>query len=123
AVSRGAARPLSSLWLTTAKEGVAPAPAGGRGRAIPRGLLPRARVLVESFPAGGLECLGLDPGRLRAANPAAVVTRVSSFGQSGPYRDFVATHAVLDAMSRGVGATGDPDLAPLACGPAIPQYT
>src|SRR5262249_59825528 len=92
--------------------GVARAGAGGRGRATLRGLLAGARVLVESFPAGGLECLGLDPGRLRAANPAAVVTRVSSFGQSGPYRDYVATDAVLYAMSGGMVATGAPHPAP-----------
>src|SRR5262249_59347678 len=96
----GPDRSLSFLWLNTAKESVALDLAGERGRAILLGLLARAQVLVESFPAGGLERLGLDPDRLRAANPAAAVTRISSFGQRGPYRDYPATDRLLHATSR-----------------------
>ena len=62
------------------------------------GLLATADVLVESTRPGALAELGLDPAELLVRHPQLVVTSISDFGQSGPYRDWVATDMVIEAM-------------------------
>src|SRR5690606_5921619 len=52
-----------------------------------RRLIDSADVLVENFRPGSLERLGLDPEVLHRTNPGLVVTRVTGFGQTGPYKD------------------------------------
>ena len=44
-----------------------------------------ANVLVENFRPGALERLGLAPATLLERNPRLVITRVTGFGQDGPY--------------------------------------
>ena len=48
-------------------------------------------VLVESFSPGEMAELGLGPEVLKEINPNLVVTSISAFGQTGPYRDYRAT--------------------------------
>ena len=48
-------------------------------------LVDDAHVLVENFRPGTLERLGLGPDVLLARNPRLVITRVTGFGQDGPY--------------------------------------
>src|SRR6188472_3129289 len=48
-------------------------------------LVDDADVLVENFRPGILERLGLGPDVLLARNERLVVTRVTGFGQDGPY--------------------------------------
>ena len=55
--------------------------------AVMKSLCDSADVLVENFRPGTLERLGLDPTELIKRNPKLVVTRVTGFGQDGPYRD------------------------------------
>jgi len=56
-----------------------------RGREVIRRLIPTVDVVVESFRPGRLEAWGLGYDDLRALNPRLVLTRVSGFGQTGPY--------------------------------------
>ena len=42
---------------------------------------------------------GLDPRTVHGELPDLVIVSLSPFGQTGPYRDFAATHAVLYALS------------------------
>lgn len=56
-----------------------------RGREVIRRLIPTVDVVVESFRPGRLETWGLGYDDLRALNPRLVLTRVSGFGQTGPY--------------------------------------
>ena len=55
------------------------------GKAAFLDLCDHANVLVENFRTGTLERLGLGPDVLHARNPGLVITRVSGFGQTGPY--------------------------------------
>ena len=55
------------------------------GRETMLALLDGADVLVENFRPGTLERLGLGPDILLARNPGLVITRVTGFGQDGPY--------------------------------------
>lgn len=78
-----------------------------------RRLLADADVLVENFRPGTLERLGLDPTDLIAANPRLVVTRVSGFGQDGPYAGRPGFATLAEAMSGFAAINGEPDGAPL----------
>jgi crotonobetainyl-CoA:carnitine CoA-transferase CaiB-like acyl-CoA transferase len=57
-----------------------------RGQDLVRSLASTVDVVVESFRPGRLEAWGLGYDDLRAANPGLVLTRVSGFGQTGPYK-------------------------------------
>ena len=83
------------------------------GLAAMRGLLVDADVLVENFRPGTLERLGLAPDDLIAANPRLVVTRVSGFGQDGPYAGRPGFATLAEAMSGFAAINGEPDGAPL----------
>jgi crotonobetainyl-CoA:carnitine CoA-transferase CaiB-like acyl-CoA transferase len=72
-----------------------------------------AQVLVENFRPGVLERLGLAPEVLHARNPDLVVTRVTGFGQDGPYRDRPAFATQAEALSGFAAINGEPDGAPL----------
>lgn len=72
-----------------------------------------ADLLVESFRPGTLERLGLGWDELSQANPDLVMTRISNFGQTGPYRDREASDLVLQALGGPMHATGSADREPL----------
>jgi crotonobetainyl-CoA:carnitine CoA-transferase CaiB-like acyl-CoA transferase len=119
----GAERGLPFLWLNTGKKSVTLNLETAEGRALVADLLRQADVVVDSFPPGGMERLGLDDATLASLNPRLVRTSVTGFGSSGPYKDYEATEAVLYALSGGMVSTGDPGRAPLRPGPSITQYT
>ena len=52
-----------------------------------------ADVVVESFSPGVMDRLGLDYASLKKINPNLVLTSISNFGQTGPYRDYKISHA------------------------------
>jgi crotonobetainyl-CoA:carnitine CoA-transferase CaiB-like acyl-CoA transferase len=76
-------------------------------------LLEDADVLVENFRPGTLERLGLAPDLLLARNPRLVITRVSGFGQDGPYAARPGFATLAEAMSGFAAVNGEPDGAPL----------
>ena len=83
------------------------------GVATLRRLVATADVLVENFRPGKLEALGLAPSELIAANPRLVVTRVTGFGQDGPYAQRPGFAALAEAMSGYAGINGEPGGGPL----------
>jgi crotonobetainyl-CoA:carnitine CoA-transferase CaiB-like acyl-CoA transferase len=76
-------------------------------------LIEEADVLVENFRPGKLERLGLDPDVLHRRNPGLVVTRVTGFGQTGPYAQRPGFATVAEAMSGLAALSGEPDGQPL----------
>ena len=80
---------------------------------VMRRLCDTADVLVENFRPGTLERLGLAPDDLLARNPRLVVTRVSGFGQTGPYRDKPGFATQAEALSGFAAINGEPDGQPL----------
>jgi len=72
-----------------------------------------AHVVVENFRPGTLERLGLGPDVLLAANPALVITRVTGFGQTGPYRNRAGFATIAEAMSGLASISGEPGGQPL----------
>src|SRR6478735_1874496 len=78
-----------------------------------RALVASADVLVENFRPGTLERLGLAPDDLLVANPRLVITRVSGFGQDGPYAGRPGFATLAEAMSGFAAINGEPDGGPL----------
>jgi crotonobetainyl-CoA:carnitine CoA-transferase CaiB-like acyl-CoA transferase len=76
-------------------------------------LVDGADVLVENFRPGTLERLGLGPDVLHARNPDLVITRVTGFGQDGPYKGRPGFATLAEAMSGLAAINGEPDGAPL----------
>jgi len=83
------------------------------GRRWLRRLVDSADVLVENLRPGKLEALGLAPDDLLAANPKLVITRVTGFGQDGPYAGRPGFATLAEAMSGLAAVSGEPDGAPL----------
>jgi len=80
---------------------------------VMRRLVDSADVLVENFRPGTLERLGLAPDDLFASNPKLVITRVSGFGQDGPYAGRPGFATIAEAMSGFAALNGEPDRGPL----------
>jgi crotonobetainyl-CoA:carnitine CoA-transferase CaiB-like acyl-CoA transferase len=83
------------------------------GREHMLALVDGAEVLVENFRPGTLERLGLGPDVLLARNPKLVVTRVTGFGQDGPYASRPGFATLAEAMSGLAAINGEPDGGPL----------
>ncbi|HEY3485174.1 MAG TPA: CoA transferase [Ilumatobacteraceae bacterium] len=77
------------------------------------GLVDHAHVLVENLRPGTLERLGIGPDVLLARNPSLVITRVTGFGQDGPYAQRPGFATVAEGMSGLAALNGEPDGAPL----------
>ncbi len=102
------------VYLNGNKLGVTLNPSTATGLDIFKALIADADVLVESQQPGVMESLGLGYNQLRRANPRLVYTSISTFGRSGPYRNFKGYD--LQAWHGSALAhrwTGDPDKEPL----------
>ncbi|MFI0513292.1 crotonobetainyl-CoA:carnitine CoA-transferase CaiB-like acyl-CoA transferase [Streptomyces canus] len=72
-----------------------------------------ADVVIENFRPGTLEKWDLGWPELSAANPRLVLTRVTGFGQFGPYADRPGFGTLAEAMSGFAAITGEPDAPPV----------
>ncbi|MCI0849217.1 MAG: CoA transferase, partial [Chloroflexi bacterium] len=109
------------LYLNTAKQSLALDLKSAEGRRLVLELAAKADILVENFAPGGMDRLGLAYTELRKANPALVVTSISNFGQTGPYRDWKAAELNLYAIGGLMNITGEPDQEPLKEGMPLAQ--
>ena len=76
-------------------------------------LVDDAHVLVENSRPGTMERLGLGPDVLLERNPDLVMTRISGFGQDGPYASRPGFATIAEAMSGLAALSGEPDGQPL----------
>jgi len=85
-------------------------------------LVREADVVVENFRPGVMARLGLDYEVLQKINAALVMTSISNFGQTGPYRDYKATELVIEALGGLAYSIGDYDREPIKYGLSQIQY-
>ncbi|MBC2639464.1 MULTISPECIES: CaiB/BaiF CoA-transferase family protein [unclassified Rhodococcus (in: high G+C Gram-positive bacteria)] len=83
------------------------------GRDRLRQLATESDIVVESHAPGLLSERGVGAAELSALAPALVCVSVTPFGQTGPYRDWVATEQVLYALSGVLSRSGAPGAEPL----------
>ncbi|WP_328870675.1 CoA transferase [Streptomyces sp. NBC_00287] len=82
------------------------------GRTTLLRLAATADVIIENFRPGTLEKWDLGWPELSAANPRLVLTRVTGFGQFGPYAHRPGFGTLAEAMSGFAALTGEPDAPP-----------
>ncbi|MEU6355349.1 CoA transferase [Streptomyces sp. NPDC047072] len=83
------------------------------GRATFLRLAETADVVIENFRPGTLEKWDLGWPELQAVNPRLVLTRVTAFGQFGPYSRRPGFGTLAEAMSGFAAITGEPDAPPV----------
>ncbi|WP_456307687.1 CaiB/BaiF CoA transferase family protein [Geobacillus vulcani] len=90
-----------------------------KGQQIIRQLIPKVDVVLENFKPGTLEKWGLGYEELKRINPSIIMTRISGYGQTGPYRDKAGFGSVAEAIGGLRYLTGYPDRPPVRVGIAI----
>ncbi len=86
------------------------------GKKILRDLVAKADVLLENFRPGTLEKWGFSPQELWEINPRLIITRVTGYGQSGPYSERAGFGSIGEAMGGIRYVIGDADRAPSRAG-------
>ena len=89
------------------------------GQDLVRRLVAKADILIENFRPGTLERWGLSLDELWKTNPKLIVTRVTGFGQTGPYSSQAGYGAIGEAMGGIRYVTGDPDHPPARAGVSL----
>jgi benzylsuccinate CoA-transferase BbsE subunit len=68
------------------------------GNKIFKKLAKGADILVETFRPGYLDSIGLGFSALKKINPGLIMTSITPFGQTGPYKDFKSSDLIGLAM-------------------------
>ncbi len=84
-----------------------------QGQKVAHQLINQADVLVENFRPGKMESWGLGPGEFETSNPKLVYTRVSGYGQDGPYASMPGFASVCEGVAGMRYVNGFPGEAPV----------
>lgn len=95
------------------KRGITLAIESEQGRALFRQLVEKTDFVIESFPVGTLEGLGLGYEALKAINPRIILTSITPFGQTGPYRDYQGSDLICTALGGLAYITGNAGESPV----------
>ncbi len=79
------------------------------GRDQYRALAAAADLIVETTKPGRLEAIGIDHHQLRGGNPQLCQVSITPFGRTGPWRDWVSSDLVSQALAGTLSVTGLPD--------------
>ena len=90
-----------------------------RAQEIARRLALDADIIIENYRPGVLEKWNLGFDQLKAINPAAIMVRLSGYGQSGPMRDAPGFGAIGESMGGLRYVSGHPDRPPVRIGISI----
>jgi crotonobetainyl-CoA:carnitine CoA-transferase CaiB-like acyl-CoA transferase len=90
-----------------------------RGQEIARQLALEADIIIENYRPGVLEKWHLGFEQIRAINPAAIMVRLSGYGQSGPMRDAPGFGAIGESMGGLRYVSGHADRPPVRVGVSI----
>ncbi|KAI0629554.1 CoA-transferase family III [Trametes polyzona] len=113
---RSIARNKKSVTIDMRKE---------EGRNLVRKLAVKSDVLLENFKPGTLEKWNLGPADLHPLNPSLIFTRVSGYGQTGPWSPRPGYASVCEAESgfRYINGTPDPETGGLLGPPIRPNLS
>jgi len=90
-----------------------------RGQEIARRLALDADIIIENYRPGVLEKWNLGYEQLKAENPAAIMVRLSGYGQTGPMKDLPGFGAIGESMGGLRYVSGFPDRPPVRIGISI----
>lgn len=109
----GMSRNKKSLTLDIRKE---------RGREIFLKLIEQHDVLIENFRPGTLEKWGLGYEELKKVNPKLIMTRISGYGQTGPYKEKAGFGTPSTAFSGHTAIQGYTDRPPVSPSYSLLDY-
>ena len=119
------ANPEKSLYwfaYNSSKRGVTLDIQKEAGKQIFRALVRTADFVIESFAPGNLDRLGFGYSELRRIKEDIILTSITAFGQTGPYRDYRGGRLVNNALAGYTYLNGDPKREPLTGGGDQPAY-
>ncbi len=105
----------SLMWfaLNTNKRGITLDIRTEDGKRLLRELVKTADFLFESWSPGYMESLGLGYEDLKTINPRLVMTSITPFGQTGPWRAYKGSDLVEMSLGGLVYLSGEPGQQPL----------
>ena len=105
----------SLFWfaLNTSKRGITLNIEAADGQEIFKKLVKNADFIIESFPPGYLDKLGLGYSALEKINAKIILVSITPFGQTGPYKDYKTSDIVAWAMGGNMLPWGDIDRPPI----------
>ncbi len=105
----------SLFWwaFNTSKRGITLDIETADGQETFKKLVQGADFVIESFPPGYLDGLGLGYSALEEINPGIILVSITPFGQTGPYKDYQAPDIVAWAMGGAMYEYGDADRPPI----------
>ena len=106
-------RSLSFFYNNTNKFGITLNVECDAGRKLFAQLISKTDVVVESFPPGYLDKLGLGFDSLSETNPRLIMASITGFGQTGPRKDFKSCDLVASAFGGQISISGSPSLPPI----------
>lgn len=92
------------------------------GREILLKLAKNAHCLIESFPVGYMDGLGLGWRKLNEMNPGIIMTSITPFGQAFPHTGFGTSDLAMQALGGAMSRCGDPDTPLLFAGSSDQSY-
>jgi crotonobetainyl-CoA:carnitine CoA-transferase CaiB-like acyl-CoA transferase len=110
------------LHLNTNKKSVTLNLKSEAGRDILLNLVRNADIVVESFAPRVLPSLRLDYPVLSDVNRGIVMTSISNYGQTGPYRDYRLSEITMYALGGSMQSTGLADREPVKLGLTVEQF-
>lgn len=105
----------SLYWFAfnTSKRGITLDIEKADGKEIFKKLAKTTDFVIESFPPGYMDKLGLAYADLQKINPGIIMVSITLFGQTGPYKDFKASDITAWAMGGMMHSHGDADRPPV----------
>lgn len=101
------------LFLNTNKRSVTLDVTTAGGAKILLQLIAHADIVIESFPPGTLEELGIGCEVMESVQPGIILTSITPFGQTGPWRNLPINDLVAYACSGWASINGWPNREPL----------
>jgi crotonobetainyl-CoA:carnitine CoA-transferase CaiB-like acyl-CoA transferase len=104
----------SLFWFAynTSKRGITLDIESPAGKDLFKRLVKTADFVIESFPVGYMESLGLGYADLEKINPRVIMVSITPFGKTGPYKDFKTSDIVAWALGGYMYTVGDPERGP-----------
>src|SRR5205809_119813 len=110
------------LYLGAGKRSATLDIAARTGQSLFQRMVEEANLIVEDYPPGKIDELGLGFDALRRIVRRIVLLSVMPFGQDGPCAGWKATNLTSFASGGQMSLTGDPDREPLVAGGQQAEY-
>lgn len=110
------------LYLNTGKKSITLNLKTATGVKIFKEIVKDADVLVENYEPGTLPNLGLGYEILKKINPGLIMTSISGFGQTGPYRNYKQKPIIEFALGGQLYIGGQPEKEPIYSPALLPDY-